>query len=64
MAPELSIAYSSATTWWILFKFGTCVQVAMGKFSELGVFIFQPIQRSHMTKNMFFKRGVLIQMIM
>ena len=40
LASAFSIAYSSATTGQILFKFSTC----MGKISEYGVRTFQPIR--------------------
>ena len=38
-APAFSIANSSATTGWILFKFCTFV-VALGNFSEYGIMTF------------------------
>ena len=43
LAPAFSIAYSSATTGQILFKFNTYA-VAEEKISEYGVMTFQPIR--------------------
>ena len=57
LAPTFSIAYSSAITGEILFKFNMYA-VALGKFSEHGVMTFKPIREVT-----YDQRGVLVRMI-
>ena len=61
-APAFSIAYSLATTGWILFIFSTCMQWPWENFFEYGVMTFHPIREVSDQKHVF-QKGVLVRMI-
>ena len=57
-APAVSIVYILATTEWIPFKFGTCMQWLRKFFLHMTSLHFDQSEKSHHQKHVF-KRGVL-----